>query len=120
MDEFLCEMGKRISKRRKELGMTQEDLAEKAGLTSQTVSTAETGTKALRPQNIVKLCKALETSADYVLFGEISSVDLGLLSGEISALSPEHYRYWENITKSYLAAIKIRKSLPEDDSFQQL
>ena len=108
MDEFLCEMGKRISTRRKGLGMTQEGLAEKAGLTSQTISTAETGTKALRPQNIVKLCKALETSADYLLFGEISSVDLGLLSGEISALSPEHYRYWENIT-----------SLMEDDSFHQ-
>jgi transcriptional regulator with XRE-family HTH domain len=119
MDEFLCEMGKRISTRRKGLGMTQEDLAEKAGLTSQTISTAETGTKALRPQNIVKLCKALETSADYLLFGEISSVDLGLLSGEISALSPEHYRYWENITKSYLAAIKVEKSLMEDDSFHQ-
>ena len=50
MDEFLCEMGKRISTRRKGLGMTQEDLAEKAGLTSQTISTAETGTKALRPR----------------------------------------------------------------------
>lgn len=70
MDEFLCEMGKRISTRRKGLGMTQEGLAEKAGLTSQTISTAETGTKALRPQNIVKLCKALETSADYLLFGK--------------------------------------------------
>ena len=59
MDEFLGEMGKRISMRRKQLGLTQEKLAEKAGLTSQTISTAETGTKALRPWNIVKLCKPL-------------------------------------------------------------
>ena len=85
--------------------MTKEDLAEKAWLTSQTISTVETGTKALRPQNIVKL-KALETSADYLLFKEISNVNLGLLSGEISALSPEHYRYWENITKVTLPLSK--------------
>jgi transcriptional regulator with XRE-family HTH domain len=119
MDEFLCEMGKRISKRRKELGMTQEDLAEKAGLTSQTVSTAETGAKALRPQNIVKLCRALDTSADYLLFGEISNVDLGILSEEIAALPPEQYRYWECITKSYLAAIKTGMRPIEDNSCQQ-
>ena len=48
MDDLLHEMGKRISARRKELRWTQEVLAEKAGLTSQTISTAETGTKALR------------------------------------------------------------------------
>ena len=30
MDEFLGEMGKRISMRRKQLGLTQEKLAEKA------------------------------------------------------------------------------------------
>ena len=46
MDDLLHEMGKRISARRKELRWTQEVLAEKAGLTSQTISTAETGTKA--------------------------------------------------------------------------
>ena len=58
MDDLLREMGKRISMRRKQLSLTQEELAEKAGLTSQTISTAETGSKALRPANIVKLCGA--------------------------------------------------------------
>ena len=39
--------------------MTQEALAERAGMTSQTISTAELGKKALRPENIVKLSRAL-------------------------------------------------------------
>lgn len=52
MDKLVQEMGKRISARRKELRLTQEELAEKAGLTSQTISTAETGSKALRPENL--------------------------------------------------------------------
>lgn len=74
MDKLVQEMGKRISARRKELRLTQEELAEKAGLTSQTISTVETGTKALRPENIARLCEALDTSADYLLFGKISDM----------------------------------------------
>ena len=54
MDKLVQEMGKRISARRKELRLTQEELAEKAGLTSQTISTAETGSKALRPDTILQ------------------------------------------------------------------
>lgn len=49
--EFLREMGKRISKFRKETGLTQAELAEKAGVTPQTISTCETGSKALKPWN---------------------------------------------------------------------
>ena len=45
MDDLLKEMGKRIHDRRKQLHMTQERLAELAGITPQTVSTAELGAK---------------------------------------------------------------------------
>ena len=41
MDDLLKEMGKRIHDRRKQLHMTQERLAELAGITPQTVCTAE-------------------------------------------------------------------------------
>lgn len=60
MDTLLQEMGLRIMLRRKELALSQEDVAEMTGLTTQTISTAERGVKALRPENIVKLCSALE------------------------------------------------------------
>ena len=72
MDELLQSMGERLMRRRKQLRLTQEELAERADMTTQTISTAETGRKALRPHNIVKLCRTLEISADYLLFGEIS------------------------------------------------
>ena len=104
MDDLLKEMGKRISMRRKQLGLTQEELAEKAGLTSQTISTAETGSKALRPANIVKLCSALEISADYLLFGETSAMDYGIMSQKVSQLPPTLYRHLEDIINSFLAA----------------
>ena len=41
MDDLLQQIGSRILSRRKQLRMTQEELAEKAGITPQTVSSAE-------------------------------------------------------------------------------
>lgn len=49
IDDLLQKMGNRIISRRKQLQMTQEELAEAAGVTSQMISAAELGKKALRP-----------------------------------------------------------------------
>ena len=55
MDNLLKDMGKRIFDRRKQLNMTQETLAELAHVTPQTISTAELGQKAMRPETILKV-----------------------------------------------------------------
>lgn len=105
--EFLREMGKRISKFRKETGLTQAELAEKAGVTPQTISTCETGSKALKPWNIVKICSALDVSADNLLCGKASNDDLSILTEKVSKLSLEQYKHLENIVNSFLAAVGI-------------
>lgn len=120
MDKLVQEMGKRISARRKELRLTQEELAEKAGLTSQTISTAETGTKALRPENIARLCEALDTSADFLLFGKISDMDLGMMMKNISDLPPAQYRYLESIVNSFIAAVKTSNNDKGDSDKEQI
>lgn len=74
-------------------------------MTTQTISTAETGKKALRPHNIVKLCRTLGISADYLLFGEISNCDVSLLCAKVSQLSSEQYHYLEDIIDSFIAAV---------------
>ena len=43
LELYLNEVGKRIMERRKKLGMTQEALAEKAGISPHTVSRIEGG-----------------------------------------------------------------------------
>ena len=45
----LQEIGKRIMERRKKLGLTQAALAEKGEVTTQFVSYAEAGKRAMRP-----------------------------------------------------------------------
>lgn len=93
----LLEIGKRITERRKKLGMTQEMLAEKGDLTPQFVSYAESGKRAMRPENVIKLAKALEVSADYLLTGDIVDKDLLILSDKMRKLSPEMLCIVENI-----------------------
>lgn len=103
MDDLLHQMGERISARRKQLRWTQEELAEAAGVTPQTISSAELGKKALRPGNIINVCAALDISPDYLLLGRISGEDLSILSQKVSQLSPEQYRHLEDVVDSFIA-----------------
>lgn len=97
IDICLQDIGNRITELRKRLGWTQEELAEKADLTPQFVSYAEAGKKAMRPENLLKLSKALNVSADYLLTGEIVDKDLLILSDKIKQLTPSQIRIIENI-----------------------
>ena len=106
MDDLLHQMGERISTRRKQLRWTQEELAEAAGVTPQTISTAELGKKALRPENIIRICAALDISPDYLLLGRISEGDLSILSQKVSQLSPEQYRHLEDVVDSFIAVAR--------------
>lgn len=56
-------------------------------MATQTISTAEAEKKTLRPENIVKLCTALEIRADYLLPGKVSAGDYDILSQKVSHLS---------------------------------
>lgn len=97
IDICLQDIGNRITELRKRLGWTQEELAEKADLTPQFVSYAESGKRAMRPENLLKLSKALNVSADYLLTGEIIDKDLLVLSDKIKQLAPSQIRIIENI-----------------------
>lgn len=91
MVHLLTDMGLRISTLRKNLGMTQEQLAEQIGVSGQTISTAELGKKALRPENIIKLSQALGVSADYLLTGQRNSIDYTAINSKLGNVSPEKY-----------------------------
>lgn len=97
LELYLKGVGKRIMERRKKLGMTQEALAEKSELTTQFVSYAESGQRAMRPENLMKIAAALGVSTDYILTGDIIDKDMLLLSGKLGKLTPEEVRLVENI-----------------------
>lgn len=63
-------IGARIKLIRKKRGMTQEVLAEKAGIcNSQQMSNIERGTAGLSVERLKNICVVLDVDADFILFG---------------------------------------------------
>ena len=88
-NELLKEMGQRIMIRRKSLRMTQEELAEKLGVSTQMISNLELGKKAIRPDNLAKVCSVLELSADFILSGANTRTPVDDVAEKLILLTPE-------------------------------
>ena len=88
-NDFLKEMGQRIMVRRKSLRMTQEELAEKLGVSTQMISNLELGKKAIRPDNLAKVCSVLELSADFILSGANTRTPVDDVAEKLIQLTPE-------------------------------
>lgn len=104
-EKLLKEIGSRINARRKELRLTQEQLAEQMDVSIQMISNLELGKKAIRPENLVKICGILDVSTDYILRGEHSESELTQLTEKISHLSTEHQKIIEMLIDSLLGNI---------------
>jgi len=75
--------------RRKALQLTQEELAEKLGVSTQMISNLELGKKAIRPDNLVNVCEALALSADFVLTGSNTKTAVDAIAEKLAQLTGE-------------------------------
>lgn len=87
--EFLRAMGQRITLRRKALGLTQEELAEQLDVSPQMISNLELGKKAIRPENLARVCGILGLSADFVLTGSNLHPQLDAIAEKMVSLSQQ-------------------------------
>lgn len=69
METTKTSIGKRISARREQLKLTQEQIADMTGLTENQLSGLENGKAMPQSETVVKLSKVLQTSTDYILTG---------------------------------------------------
>ena len=83
----LVEIGKRIQGRRKQMGLTQEQLADKMDVSIQMVSNLERGNKSIRIENLIKLSEILNISTDYILMGKETTGDMQVLTEQMASLS---------------------------------
>ena len=67
LSEEYLEIGERIRKRRLELHLSQEQLAEKLGVSNKTISKWETGESNPDFDKIVPLCEIFDISSDELL-----------------------------------------------------
>ncbi|MBQ4428678.1 MAG: helix-turn-helix transcriptional regulator [Clostridia bacterium] len=79
--------------------MTQKELAEAVELSIQSISSIELGKKAVRPENLVNICRALDVSADYLLFGERSEKQLEPVAEMLSRLGSDDLELLKTIIK---------------------
>ena len=96
--KFLNEMGRRMYAQRKQLGLTQEQVAELADISPQLLSNAENGTQVIGSDKLYRISLALGVSADYLLSGELSGKDIQILENKLQNLSPEKRLAIQQIT----------------------
>ena len=65
--DLALEIGHRVCKCRKDLGWKQHELASRTGLSLQFIACVERGEKGLGYESIIKICQAMEITADYLL-----------------------------------------------------
>ena len=85
-------IGERIKQCREQLGLTQEQFAERLGLTTNYISTVERGASFPRCEKLIAIINGLETSADAIFCDVIthtSEYRSGILSEELKELPAE-------------------------------
>ena len=65
-------VGERIKKRRAELDWTQDQLAQKAGISKSFLSDLENGKRSVSANNLLDIARALSVSLDYLMTGTAS------------------------------------------------
>jgi transcriptional regulator with XRE-family HTH domain len=66
----MSQLGDQIRQRRTELGLTQEELAKRTGITKGFVSDVETGKRNISAQTLLDLARVLGASLDALMKGE--------------------------------------------------
>lgn len=66
----LVEIGERLLSVRRKKGMTQGEVAEKAGLSDRAYADIERGTANMRVETALKICKALNVTPNDILIDE--------------------------------------------------
>lgn len=101
--ELMPSVGDRIREIREEMGMKQDVLAERAGLSKGFLSDVENNKRNVGSQNLLKIANVLGASVDYLLRGVTS--DSGV--SEPIVIPPELSQAAEELELSYSATIEL-------------
>ena len=90
------QIGKNLAKRRKELKLKQYEVCERAEINDQYLSCIETARSIPSLEVFLRLCTALETTPDRILFGTVRQTDYTkdstILLEKFQRLSPNNKR----------------------------
>lgn len=70
---IMLQIGKRLRRQREKMNMIREEFAENAGISPQFLAEIENGKKGMSVDTLYKICNSFNLSADYLLFGRLST-----------------------------------------------
>jgi transcriptional regulator with XRE-family HTH domain len=99
----MATVGDRLREVREEMRMTQDRLAELAGLSKGFLSDVENNKRNIGAQNLLKIANVLGASVDYLLRGEVADVS----AVEPVVIPPELSQAARELELSYAAAVEL-------------
>lgn len=91
------EIGERVRGLRESSGYTREELADKTQLSTKFLYEIESGKKGISAESLLKISKALSSSCDYILTGEIAKADE--INYLLKEFNTKQLRYMKEIIK---------------------
>ena len=107
-DTTTKEIGARVRRRREELGLTRENLAELAGLSVQFTASIELGKQRMTTDSLAKVCMALGMSSDYIVFGSDNPVPEHDLNAIVAPLDKKKRDQAEQLLSIFVQAVAKR------------
>ncbi len=99
-------IGNRVKQARKAKRYTQAELAELINMNPKNVSQLERGMTGISLSTLISICKVLDVSADYILFGIKNREQNNSINIMLSELSETEQIYAENLLSVYVEACK--------------
>lgn len=102
--ELMQAISRRISAKRSELGLTQEQAAELSGLSLPFYACIERGEKGIGADSLLKICSAFRISADYLLTGSMQTEERQYMNRLVSQLNEDQRKAALTIVENLLQA----------------
>lgn len=101
-------IGNKLYAIRKQMGLTQNEVAEIAGLSNRTYADIERGTVNMRVETILRICSALHVTPNDILTDEISSFSIRKqeLLEHLDSCSPKNQETALELLSVYLNSLK--------------
>ncbi len=107
-DTSTKEIGMRVRRRREEMGLTREKMAELAGLSVQFAASIELGKQRMTTESLAKVCRALDISADHIVFGNARPVPEHDLNSLLTPLDKREREQAEQLLTIFVQAVAKR------------
>lgn len=107
MDLNYAEVGRRIARRRKELGLRQTQVCERAGINDKYLSCIERATSIPSLEVVMKLAFALDTTPNEFLLGSLQQEEESWknIAEQLRGMTPQQL----SLAKSFLEWLAVQK-----------